>query len=219
MSQSRAGVYTACFTRAAPSQVSSSGGRLPATTCWEENLTTSAHRLEPGARSRRLAQNKDKAHWQVGVCLFVFCCCCLFKKKHKSKKSTGKGTRSPKLFQRQLVNFFSHLPGVPGLDPGVWHHKPINPVPTSPKVSPHKINGLQTLNGWLQPIKQPAEWLHGDSYSSPPTDFHYSSAMFIEWKVSSAVRLGTMLIYTQKHLAELFRTYFAAGGLGQWEAW
>lgn len=38
-------------------------------------------------------------------------------------------------------------------------------------------------------------------------------------KVSSAVRLGAILIYTQKHLAELFRTYFATGGLGQWEAW
>ena len=46
-------------------------------------------------------------------------------------------------------------------------------------LSANKFNRLQTLNGWLQSIKQPIKWHHGDSYLFSPTNFHYKFAWFM----------------------------------------
>lgn len=49
---------------------------------------------------------------------------------HVQEKSQKKDLVS-QLLQRQLASFFPNLSGVQGLDPGVWHYKPINSVPKS----------------------------------------------------------------------------------------
>lgn len=57
--------------------------------------------------------------------------------------------------------------------------QPCKFCPQESQDSTNKINSLQTLNGWLQSIKQPIKWHHGDSYLFPPTDFHYKFATFM----------------------------------------
>lgn len=61
-----------------------------------------------------------------------------------------------------------------------WHHtQPCKFCPQESWLSANKINSLQTLNGWLQSIKQPIKWHHGDLYLFSPTNFHYKFAQFM----------------------------------------